>query len=263
MRTGFLTFADALSVVAEHPEWTEGFRGDLQMHTDHSDGRNTVSEMAAAGVGYGYEYIAITDHSKGLKIAGGMSEEELAEQMTEIDGVNSEIASTSSGFRILRSLEMNIDPRGEGDMDPASLKGLDLVLGSFHSSLRKTEDQTDRYLAALRNPEFNILGHPRCRMFDRRLGLQADWDRLFEAAEANEKALEINAHPNRQDLNVEVLKRAVDAGNRFSIGTDAHSPGELEYRWIGVAAAILAGIPRERIVNYMTAEELLAWAKGR
>jgi putative hydrolase len=189
-----------------------------------------------------------------------MTEEELAEEIAEIDAVNEEIGGPASGFRVLRSLEMNIDPRGQGDMESSSLKGLDLVIGSFHSSLRKTEDETDRYLAALRNPEFNILGHPRCRMFDRRLGLQADWDRLFEAAEVNDKALEINAHPNRQDLNVEILEHAVDAGNRFSIGTDAHSPEELQYRWIGVAAAILAGIPRERIVNYWSADELIAWA---
>jgi histidinol phosphatase-like PHP family hydrolase len=157
---------------------------------------------------------------------------------------------------------MNISPTGEGDMEPESLEPLDLVLGSFHSSLRKKEDQTDRYIAALNNPHFNILGHPRCRMYDFRAGLWADWPRVFGAAAANNKAVEINAHPNRQDLNVELLKLAVKEGCLISIGTDAHAPYELQFVWIAVAAAIKAGIPRKRVVNYLDTDGLIAWAKG-
>ena len=262
LRSGFLTFAKARSVVVEHPEWEKGLRGDLQMHSDHSDGRTSIAEMAGAAAGYGYDYIAITDHSKGLKIAGGMSEEELAEEIHEIDDVNRELAGQGTDFRVLRSLEMNINPQGEGDMEPKSLDGLDLVLGSFHSSLQTKDDQTDRYVAALRNPLFKVMGHPRCRMFNRRAGLNADWGRVFEAAVENDKAMEINSHPNRQDLNVELLKHANEVGVRFSIGTDAHSPAELQYIGIGLAAAILADIPRERIINFMSADDLVAWARG-
>lgn len=260
LRMGFLTYADALKVVDENPEWKE-IRGDLQMHTEHSDGRLSVAEMASHCGRRGYDYIAITDHSKGLKIAGGMTEEELALQLKEIDGVNAALESGGEKFRVLKSLEMNINPEGDGDMEPESLRELDLVLGSFHSSLRKKEDQTDRYVAALKNPNFNVLGHPRCRMFNFRAGLSADWSRVFATAAETGKAIEINAHPNRQDLSVELLELAREEGCRFSIGTDAHAPNELEYIWIAVAAAILAGIPRERIINFMEREELVSWAK--
>jgi len=143
------------------------------MHTHWSDGSGSITEMARAGLERGYEYIAITDHSKGLKIAGGIDELALARQGDEIDSWNK--ANQRTSFRVLRSIEVNLSPQGEGDMDPAALKRLDLVLGSFHSALRKKEDQTDRYLAALRNPEIQILGHPRGRIYNFRFGLKADW----------------------------------------------------------------------------------------
>jgi putative hydrolase len=261
LRRGFLTFARAQEVMAEHPEW-KSLRGDLQMHSEHSDGKTPIAEMALSAAAYGYDYIAITDHSKGLKIAGGMTEEELALQGKEIDALNGDLEAAGQSFHVLKALEMNINPSGEGDMEPDSLEELDLVLGSFHSALRKTEDQTDRYVAALRNPQFNVLGHPRCRMFNFRAGLSADWRRVFGEAAANRKAIEINAHPNRQDVNVELLEIAREEGCMFSIGTDAHAPYELQFVWIAVAAAILADVPRERIINYMDRDALLDWAKG-
>lgn len=263
IRQGFMTFAEALSIVAEHPDWKEGLRGDLQMHTEHSDGRESVADMAVEGAGRGYEYIAITDHSKGLKIAGGMTEEELAAQIEEIDAVNETFGAQGKSFRVLRSLEMNINPQGEGDMDPDSLAGLDLVLGSFHSSLRTKEDQTDRYIAALRNPHFNVLGHPRGRIYNFRAGLQADWPRVLEEAARNDKAVEIDSFPYRQDLNIGLLQIAKESGVRVSIGTDAHNTWEMQFTWVGVAAAILAGIDRDRVINFLPTDELIAWAKGR
>jgi histidinol phosphatase-like PHP family hydrolase len=233
------------------------------MHTEHSDGSVSVAEMALSAAENGYEYIAITDHSQGLKIAGGMNRQDLENQMAEIDALNAELTTSGSNFRVLRSLEMNINPRGEGDMEPEELAGLELVLGSFHSSLRTKDDQTDRYLAAVRNPHFHVFGHPRCRMYNFRLGLSCDWERVFKEAVEHDKAFEINAHPNRQDLNVELLEIARQSGVRLSIGTDAHAVGELRFIWFGVAAAIKAGIERERIINYMSADDLIAWAQGR
>jgi histidinol phosphatase-like PHP family hydrolase len=155
---------------------------------------------------------------------------------------------------------MNISPEGEQDMDPEALARLDLVLGAFHSKLRLTEDQTDRYLRALENPTFHVMAHPRGRMFDRRLGLSAEWPRVFEAAAALGKAVEIDANPNRQDLDVELLKIAREAGVWVSIGTDAHSLRELEFMEFGVATAIRAGFPRERILNYQPVDAVLAFA---
>src|SRR5205807_10635723 len=136
----------------EHPGWAARLRGDLQMHTHWSDGSGTILEMAAAAAERGYEYIAITDHSKGLKIAGGIDETELAKQRVEIDVLNKANRAARKTLTVLRSIEMNLNPRGEGDMEPKSLRRLDLVLGSFHSSLRTTDDQPARYRAALNNP---------------------------------------------------------------------------------------------------------------
>jgi DNA polymerase (family 10) len=144
-------------------------------------------------------------------------------------------------------------------MDPTVLASLDLVLGAFHSKLRVTDDQTARYLAALRNPDIQVLAHPRGRRYNVRLGLRADWPRVMRAAAVSGKALEIDAHPDRQDLDVELLAVVKEARAFVSIGTDAHSVGELASIELGLAAALRAGIPRSRILNFMAPEELVAW----
>jgi histidinol phosphatase-like PHP family hydrolase len=262
LRTGFLTLAEVRATLAEHPEWQREVRGDLQMHTTYSDGKAPLREMAAAAGGYGYEFVAVTDHSKGLPIANGMSEERLQQEMADIDRANEELAASGERLQLLRSIEMNLSPQGEGDMDPVVLHRLDLVLGAFHSKLRVTEDQTDRYLAALRNPDVNVLAHPRGRRWNHRLGLTADWSRVFAAATEAGTALEIDAHLDRQDLNVELLRLARDEGCWISIGTDAHHPSELRLLEFGLATAIRAEIPRERILNFLPREELLGWARA-
>ncbi|MBA2565776.1 MAG: PHP domain-containing protein [Gemmatimonadetes bacterium] len=261
LRRDFLTLAEARRILAQAPDTYGGLRGDLQMHSDWSDGSGTILEMAAAGVEHGYGYVGITDHSKGLKIAGGIDEAELREQEREVERVNRELSERGLGLRVLRSLEMNLSPEGASDMEPAALARLDLVLGSFHSQLRKTDDQTGRYLAALRNPDIQVLGHPRGRVYDFRLGLSADWRRVFGTAAELDKAVEIDAFPDRQDLNVELLDAAREAEVRISIGTDAHHPWQLGHVDLGLAAAVRAGIPRDRILNFMEADELVAWAE--
>src|SRR6266540_2557980 len=163
-------------------------------------------------------------------------------------------------LRVLRAIEMNLSPEGVQDMEPQALAKLDLVLAAFHSKLRPTEDQTDRYLRALRNPTFNVLAHPRGRVFNRRRGLSADWPRVFEAAAEEGKALEIDAHPSRQDLDVGLLELAREAGMWISIGTDAHLLRELRHIEFGVALAIRSGFPRDRILNYQPLESVLRWA---
>jgi histidinol phosphatase-like PHP family hydrolase len=255
IRSGFVTFARARELVASEPSRRRDIKGDLQMHTRYSDGQASIRDMAHAGIELGYDYIAITDHSKGLKIAGGMDEDTLANQGAEIDELNDEL----DDFRVLKALEMNISPDGSGDMEFEALERLDLVLGSFHSKLRLKEDQTDRYLAGLRNPHVHVLGHPRCRIFNFRLGLTADWARVFDEAAALDKAVEIDGFPYRQDLNVELLELAREAGVRISIGTDAHNEAEMQFIEVGVAAAIAAGIPTERILNYQPVDDLLSW----
>jgi histidinol phosphatase-like PHP family hydrolase len=263
LRRGFLTRADVDAALAGHDDWRTEIRADLQMHTTYSDGSVPLPGMAEAAAALGYEYIGITDHSKGLPIANGMDEERLARQGEEVAALNRTLRAAGSGPRVLHSIEMNLSPEGEGDMEPEALARLDLVLGAFHSKLRLTEDQTDRYLAAVRNPTVHVLAHPRCRMFDRRAGLWADWERVFAAAADAGTAVEIDANPYRQDLDVELLTVARGAGVRISIGTDAHSVGELRYMDFGLAAAILAGIPKDRILNFQPVEDVLAWASER
>jgi histidinol phosphatase-like PHP family hydrolase len=258
IRRDFISLAKARRLLADRPAWRKNLRGDLQMHSRWSDGSGTIAEMADAAKERSYEYIAITDHSKGLKIAGGIDERALKRQEAEITKVNA-ISKSQQDLTVLRSIEMNLNPRGEGDMSPESLLHLDLVLGSFHSSLRVVDDQTKRYLAALGNPHIHILGHPRGRIYNFRIGLKADWPRVFAEAARLDKAVEIDCYPDRQDLNVELLKLAREHQTRISLGTDAHHPWQLEFIDLGLAAALRARIPANCILNFMPLGELKAW----
>lgn len=260
IRAHFLTVTEARAALAKQPSWSAEVKGDLQMHTQWSDGSGTVEEMAQAAAERGYEFIAITDHSKGLKIAGGINEEQLQQQGEEIAAVNDGSRREGQSVRVLRSVELNLNPKGEGDMESESLQSLDLVLGCFHSALRKKEDQTDRYLAALHNPDIQILGHPRGRIYNFRLGLTADWSQVFDLAAELDKAVEIDAYPDRQDLSLDLLRLAKKSGCRISLGTDSHDPLQMRFMEYALAAALLAGIKRERILNFMRVNELLNWA---
>jgi histidinol phosphatase-like PHP family hydrolase len=262
LRQDFISMAEARRLLAARPSWPERLRGDLQMHSHWSDGSATIAEMADAAKERAYEYIAITDHSKALKIAGGIDERALKRQGTEIAKVNVALSKSGAHLSVLRSIEMNLNPRGEGDMSPDSLQSLDVVLGSFHSALRTTEDQTERYLAALRNPHIHILGHPRGRIYNFRIGLKADWSRVFAEAAQLDKAVEIDCYPDRQDLNVALLKIAREHGTRISLGTDAHHAWQLEFIDLGLAAALRAKISADRIVNFVPLPELKAWAQA-
>jgi histidinol phosphatase-like PHP family hydrolase len=259
VRADFLSYSEALTLLRDEPAWRERLRGDLQMHTTYSDGKAAVIEMAEAGIALGYEFIAITDHSKGLKIAGGMDEVELEKQTAEINAVNQVLEERGERLHVLRALEMNIDPTGQGDMEEEALDRLDLVLGSFHSKLRIKEDQTDRYVAALRNPHVHVLGHPRGRKYNFRMGLSADWKVVFETAASLDKAVEIDGYPDRQDINLELLELAREAGCRISIGTDAHNQSEMRFIDVGVGAALKAGIAPDRILNFMPWQDIVAW----
>lgn len=261
IRQNFLTLAEARTLRSKYPERFRQIRGDLQMHTLWSDGSGSIQDMAEAARSRGYSYIAITDHSKGLKIAGGIDEHQLAKQGEEIVAINESMRGNAGGFRVLRSIELNLSPMGTGDMDQAALDRLDLVLGCFHSALRRKEDQTERYLAALRNPSIHILGHPRGRIYNFRLGLSADWTRVFALAAKLDKAVEIDCYPDRQDLNVDLLAIARKEGCRISVGTDSHGPSQLEFIDLGIAAAIRAKVDLKKILNYMPTDQLLGWAE--
>ncbi len=260
-RRGFLTYAEVRRTLDADPLWESSPCADLQMHTTFSDGGLSLEEMVGAARSLGRPYVAVTDHSQSLKIANGMTPDELAEQGHAIDAINRGFEDRGDPFRALRSIELDVFSDGSLDMDEASLANLDLVLGAFHSKLRSTEDETERYLAALRQPRLHVLAHPKARMYGRRVGLIADWRGVFAEAARLGKALELDATVWRQDLNVELATLAGAEGVEwFSIGSDAHSAVELEFLPFGMATAALAGIPRERILNYRSVDFVRSWA---
>ena len=260
-RRGFLTYAEVRRTLDADPRWEADPCADLQVHTTFSDGGLPLPDMVEAARSLGRSYVAITDHSQTLTIANGMTPDELAEQGRAIDAIDRAFEDAGDPFRVLRSVEVDVFPDGSMDMDERSLASLDLVLGAFHSKLRSITDETERYLAALRQPRLHVLAHPKARMYGRRVGLVADWRRVFAEAARRGKALELDATVWRQDLNVEMARLARSEGVPwFSIGSDAHSANELEFLPFGMATAALAGIPREQILNYRPVDFVRSWA---
>ena len=261
-RRGFLTYAEVRSTLDADPAWESLPSADLQMHTTHSDGALSLEEMVAAARALGRSFVAVTDHSASLQIANGMTPERLAVQRRAIDELDTAIADGGDDFRILRSMEVDVFADGSMDMDDDSLSTLDLVLGAFHSKLRSTADETERYLAALRQPRLHVLAHPKARMYGRRVGLVADWRRVFAEAARLGKAIELDATVWRQDLNVALATLAREEGVQwFTIGSDAHNELELEFLPFGMATAARAGIERDRILNYRSIDFVRSWAR--
>jgi len=261
LRTNFLSRAAALAILrapARGAIAREDYRGDLQMHTEWSDGGESITAMAEAAQGRGYQYIGVSDHSYGLRIAGGMSMDEVRRQHAEIDRLN---AAWAGAFRLVKGIEANIPAEGGVDMEPGELALFDLVLAAPHSALRKADDQTARMLATVRHPAVRVLAHPRGRMYSRR-GVLARWPEVFREAARRDVAVELDGDPYRQDLDFEPAAVAREAGCLFAIDSDAHSGDQLAYTDIALAHARLAGIPADRVINTWPAERLLAWARS-
>jgi histidinol phosphatase-like PHP family hydrolase len=234
------------------------YRGDLQMHSEWSDGRPSLSDIIAACRERGYQYAAVTDHSHGLKIAGGMSMEEAAAQRRVIDRLN----AGAGGFRLIRGIEANIGIDGSLDLSNDEAAQFELVLAAPHSRLRRTEDQTARLLTAIANPAVRILAHPRGRISGSRAGIVADWDVVFAVAATRGVAVEIDGDPARQDLDFALARRARAAGCLFALDSDAHTTAQLAYAETAIAHARLAGIPSDVIVNCWPVERLLEWVSS-
>ena len=262
-RSGFLTRAEAEAVIAQHPEWRDVVRCDLQVHTTTSDGHAPLADMAAGCMARGYSHMAVTDHSEGLEIAHGMDTAKREAQAGEVRALNTGYAADGTSFTILHGIEMNLEPDGGADTAPDVCASLDIVLGAFHSKLRLKDDQTDRYVAALRNPSVDVLAHPRGRMFNFRLGLSAHWDDVFEAAATYGVAVEVDGYPARQDLDVELARRASAYDVVFAVDTDSHHPVDLDAMPYGIGILALAEVPPSRVINTWSLERLREWIAQR
>jgi histidinol phosphatase-like PHP family hydrolase len=263
LRANFLSRAQVVAAL-QNPRLREprpaDYHGDLQMHSVWSDGSDSLHDLIEACIARGYLYCAITDHSYGLPIAGGVSMADLERQHDEIDRLN---ASFAGRFRMLKGIEANIRVDGSIDMKPDELARIELVVASPHSSLRSPADQTPRMIAAVTAPGVHVLGHPRGRMFGSRPGVTARWDDVFAAAARAKVAIEIDGDPARQDLDFELARRAVDAGCLIAIDSDAHSGAELRYTDTALAHARLAAVPTDRVINCWPLEQLLDWMRER
>ena len=257
-----MTMAEANAIVARHPRRLKTLQGDLQMHTNWSDGTCTIVEMAAAAVERGYRYIALTDHTASLTVANGMNERRVESQGREIAQVNAALSENRVPFTVLHGVELNLSASGAGDIRASALKKLDLVLGSFHTALNSRHDETSRYLAALRNRHVHILGHPQTRRWNKRVGLDADWPRVFAEAAKLGKAVEVDGYAERQDLRQSLLEMARKEGTLISLGSDAHRPEQLEYITLSLAAILKARIPPARVLNFWSLEALREWVNG-
>jgi DNA polymerase (family 10) len=238
------------------------FRGQLHEHTTYSDGTASIREMAEAAIARGYEYLAITDHSASLKIANGLTTERILAQLEEIATLNQEFAAR--GFTLLTGQEVDILVDGSLDGDEEVLAKLDIVVGSVH--IRHKEDEakmTNRVLTALENPNLDILGHPTGRLLGRREPFPIDMEAVIDAALRTGTILEINASPERMDLNDSYARRAKEKGAKLTVNADAHSTQGLGLLPWGLFMARRAGLTKEDVINTYSLERLKQTLKSK
>lgn len=257
---GYLAKLDGETQVSITPEgaaYRRELRGDCHLHSTWSDGGAPIDAMARTAIELGHEYMVLTDHSPRLTIAHGLNRERLEAQLGEIDALNEQVAP----FRILTGMEVDILEDGSLDLDDDLLDRLDVVVASVHSKLAMDRMQmTRRMVRAVASPHVDILGHCTGRLIGKRRPSTFDADLVFAACAQFGTAVEINCRPERLDPPRELLDLAVDAGCWFSIDSDAHATGQLEWQPYGCDRAAELGLPLDRVVNTMPADDLLAWA---
>lgn len=234
-------------------------RGDCHTHSDWSDGGSPIYEMARTAKELGHAYMVLTDHSPRLTVARGLSAERLRQQLAEVARLNEELAP----FRLLTGIEVDILDDGSLDQEDDLLAELDVVVASVHSGLRGRRDHmTTRMVAAVSHPQVNILGHCTGRLVSgkRRPESQFDAETVFAACAAHDVAVEINSRPERLDPPKRLLRLAVEVGCLFTIDSDAHAPGQLDWQPYGCERAVACGVDPERVVNTWLLDHLLAWS---
>jgi putative hydrolase len=238
-------------------------KGDLHLHSNWSDGSAPIEEMMATAAALGHEYCAMTDHSPRLTIANGLSPDRLRAQLDVID----ELRERFSPMRILTGIEVDILEDGSLDQEPELLDRLDIVVASVHSKLSMdAPSMTRRMVRAVSDGHANVLGHCTGRLVEGNRGLRPeskfDAEKVFTACRDHGTAVEINSRPERRDPPTRLLNLAFEIGCDFSIDTDAHAPGQLDFLGYGAQRALDAGVPVDRIINTWSAEKLLEWASS-
>ncbi|WP_019930036.1 PHP domain-containing protein [Nocardia sp. BMG111209] len=237
-------------------------RGDLHTHSDWSDGGSPIEEMMRTAIALGHEYVALTDHSPRLKVANGLSARRLRQQLDVIDRLNAELAP----FRILTGIEVDILDDGALDQEAELLERLDIVVASVHSHLRADrETMTKRMVYAVANPNVDVLGHCTGRLVEGGRGTrpESDFDAevVFEACRRFGTAVEINCRPERRDPPGRLIRLAVEMECFFSIDTDAHAPGQLDWQGYGCERALANDVAPERVIDTWALDELLAFTE--
>jgi DNA polymerase (family 10) len=238
----------------------DDIQGDLQMHSTWSDGSHTIAEMARACREHGYEYCAITDHSRSTRVAQGLDAKGFKRQWKEIDQVRQQL----DGIRILKGVELDILPDGSLDLADEALEDFDIVLASVHSKLDMPKAQmTKRVLKALSHPAVDILAHPTGRQLNKREPSKIDLEDVFQAAKEHDVAVELDAQPQRLDLNDVHLHRARELGVTLVIDSDAHSVDQLRFMRYGVDQARRGWLEKSHVLNTLTWSDFQQWLKRR
>ena len=234
-------------------------QGDLHIHSNWSDGLNSIDEIAFEAANLGYKYIAITDHSVGRAIAHGLDSERLKQQADEIHEANKRIAGT----KILKGIEVDIKANGELDLPDVILEKCDIVIAAVHSSLRQNREQmTRRIISAMENPNVDIIAHPTCRLLPDREAISIDMDEIYKSALRTNTMLEINAMPSRLDLKDTHIFKAREMGVKLIINTDSHSTDQLRLMYFGVGTSRRGWCQASDIVNTQSLPELLSSIKS-
>ena len=232
-------------------------KGDLQVQTDWTDGENSIEEMAKAARKQGLEYICITDHTKRLAMTGGLDDEKVLRQAEEIDRINAKLKAQNEKFRILKGTEVDILKDGSLDLKDETLAKLDVVGASVHSHFNlPEEEQTERIARAMENPNVDIIFHPTGRIIQKREAYKVNVEALIAVAKRTGTVLEINAYPDRLDLKDEYIRKAIDAGVKMSVDSDAHSTAHFQFLEYGIAQARRGWAEKKDIINAHSWQEM-------
>jgi putative hydrolase len=265
-RPTYLEKIEAESQVSITPAgqvYRDALKGDCHLHSTWSDGGAPIEAMAATAIAIGHQYMVQTDHSARLTVAHGLDEQRLSDQLDQIASINADIAAAGHDFRILSGMEVDILEDGSLDLADEMLARLDVVVASVHSKLRMERSQmTERMVVAVASPHVDILGHCTGRMIGKRPPSEFDADYVFAACAQFHTAVEINCRPERLDPPRELLDVAIEYGCWFSIDSDAHATGQLEWQPHGCDRAAEREVPIDRIINTLSASDLLAWTRG-